>query len=168
MMDCPHAKSFPGVIHCQLIGHGFATSAAPCETCQTQTDGKVPDASTLPPVLVEIAAGNLPMPKPIPATPLTMRDKIRNAKAAAKAYFKSGGKRLPKEAKAERLKTCEGCEHRVMFSHLTSLLRIVKGVKPVYGCGKCGCLLEVKAMLPAEHCPLGLWENGFPPKRCCG
>jgi len=154
MMTCPHAKPFPGVIHCQLIGHGFAVAAAPCETCQTQTGGKAPDAKTLPPVLVEIAAGNLPMPKPVPATPLTPIQKIRNAAKAFAAFVRSGGKLLDAPTVAARLAVCDGCEHRQRFLRVDT-------------CGICSCALRLKSQLPTEHCPKGKWP-GDPVRRPCG
>jgi len=42
----------------------------------------------------------------------------------------------------ERLEICKSCEHYKL------------GI-----CMKCGCILQVKARIPAAECPIGKWEN---------
>lgn len=47
----------------------------------------------------------------------------------------------------DRLAACDGCEHQ----------RKVAGVRQ---CGKCKCILNCKARVPTEECPIGKWKAG--------
>ncbi len=56
LMDCRHAKQFPGLTHCRLVNRGFREPI--CDTCQSQWfDGQPPTADALPPILYAIAQG---------------------------------------------------------------------------------------------------------------
>jgi hypothetical protein len=47
-----------------------------------------------------------------------------------------------KQMRAERLDICRDCPH---FIKLTNQ------------CKKCGCLMQLKAMIPNAHCPIKKW-----------
>lgn len=52
------------------------------------------------------------------------------------------------ELAKSRLKVCADCSFRVGFT-----------------CGECGCVLQAKARLYDEECPLGMWSK--PPESKC-
>lgn len=81
-----------------------------------------------------------------PATPsrsdpglLTM---ALSAAKSIRQYFSSGMKTVSKATHAERLETCQACEH-------------FTGVR----CGLCGCFCTVKAWMPHEACPVQKWST---------
>lgn len=152
-MTCQHAKQFPGLIHCQLIGRGFSAADAPCERCQSEwVDGDPPTRTNLPPVLVEISHGRLPVQRPADAKPLTPVEKLAAFARAFAAWLRVGGKTLAKVDAAARLAVCDGCDKR------STLLTIQI-------CGVCGCSLHLKSKWPQQHCPLGKWPGD---KSDCG
>lgn len=77
----------------------------------------------------------------VPAQP-TLLQMARSATAAAFSFVTSGGKLLPRETRDARLATCRGCP-------------ALAGSQ----CTDCGCIVAIKAWLPAEKCPRRLWPS---------
>lgn len=126
----------------------------PCDPCRREwIDGRPPTDIT--PTLAKIVSPPRPVSTALIGRPLTRIEKIRNAAKAYWAYIRSGKPLLSWSAQADRMEICDGCEHR-------------EAHKRFYVCGKCECILIFKSKLPTEHCPLGKWENGPPPRSCCG
>lgn len=50
--------------------------------------------------------------------------------------------RTRRQARAERLETCRGCDRLLRATHT---------------CKECGCFMGLKSWIPAATCPLGKW-----------
>lgn len=73
---------------------------------------------------------------------LPLAERARNFAAAA-VRFAAGGFRTTSPAMLDhRLALCGGCERR-------------RGEL----CTACGCIIDIKARMPAEFCPLGRWPD---------
>lgn len=67
-----------------------------------------------------------------------MMNAIKFLRAAAKRY--TSGENVSKDVYSERLETCVECPHRDNRK-----------------CGKCGCILAIKAKWSTEKCPDNRW-----------
>ena len=71
-------------------------------------------------------------------------DMIKTFAEEVKNYAKEGAPNVSEEGYAERLETCNACEHLK---------------RDVMRCGLCGCLVEHKAKWATSSCPDSRWKK---------
>ena len=90
---------------------------------------------------VELLNRDVPPDHPVPIASFPpLAQQTRNLAGAAVRFVASGGERTTTEERTRRLSICEVCD---FFKDRR--------------CLKCGCRLNLKVSMSAEHCPIDKW-----------
>lgn len=160
---CVHEKTVEdgALMKCALLPEaitlaGPASKGYACIVACKPTWNGDPTGSSLPGFIKEQLLLNQPYIQMSAANQPSWCERMKSASSAMARFIAGGGKLLPKDEVRKRLDVClsNGC------GQLGKQLG-----KPV--CNACGCFLQIKTRLPAEHCPLRLWD-GDGQGRCGG
>jgi len=73
------------------------------------------------------------------------KEQAQGLLSSATKIIKSGWKKVGSSEYEERLNTCRKCEF------------LWPGSEDMLRCGKCGCMMKLKAKYAAMHCPIDKW-----------